>query len=204
PTSVRLIDPGTGATVAFLDIPGEGSWRVEVNTGEVTFSPLEGFDQETTAIGYMVRDTQGTEGDPALLMVRMAKRPRAVEDTSLTATGSGGPAGNVLDNDFLGDGPADPDDLVLTFEDPDNTGITVDARGNVQVPTGLEPGVHTLSYTLCNMVFPELCDTASVMLTVELEALVVHNVISPNGDGTNDHLIIKGIEAYPDNVLEIF
>ena len=34
--------------------------------------------------------------------------------------------------------------------------------------------------------------------------LVVHNAISPNGDGFNDTFHIKGIDNYPDNTVEIY
>ncbi len=35
------------------------------------------------------------------------------------------------------------------------------------------------------------------------DALLVHQGISPNGDGVNDFLVIEGIQAYPDNKLSI-
>lgn len=34
-------------------------------------------------------------------------------------------------------------------------------------------------------------------------AMVVHQAISPNGDGVNDHLVIEGINYHPDNKLTI-
>jgi gliding motility-associated-like protein len=34
-------------------------------------------------------------------------------------------------------------------------------------------------------------------------ALVVHQALSPNGDGVNDHLVIEGISYHPDNKLTI-
>jgi len=34
--------------------------------------------------------------------------------------------------------------------------------------------------------------------------IVIHNVITPNGDGVNDVLVIEGSEYYPDNDLKIF
>tara|TARA_R110000868_G_scaffold822_2_gene6104 strand:- start:5660 stop:15532 length:9873 start_codon:yes stop_codon:yes gene_type:complete len=41
---------------------------------------------------------------------------------------------------------------------------------------------------------------------VEIEGctLTVHNALSPNNDGMNDFLNIKGIECYPDNLIQIY
>ena len=36
------------------------------------------------------------------------------------------------------------------------------------------------------------------------EDLIVYNAISPNGDGLNDSFLIKGIDKYPDNTVEIY
>ena len=204
PTSVKFIDPDTGEEVIFLDIIGEGTWTIDSGTGEVTFVPEPGFNKETTAIGYIMFDETGTGSDPALIIVRIAEVPKAENDISLIVSVSGGYAGNVLDNDTLGGNSASSDNVVITFNDPDKSGITIDATGNVYVPKGIGTGTYTLSYTICHAGHPDLCDTATVIITVETEGIVVHNVISPNGDGVNDHLIIKGIESYPDNALEIY
>ncbi len=39
--------------------------------------------------------------------------------------------------------------------------------------------------------------------TLEDDVILVHQGISPNGDGVNDFLVIDGIQAYPDNKLTI-
>ncbi|UTN03174.1 gliding motility-associated C-terminal domain-containing protein [Flavobacterium bizetiae] len=38
----------------------------------------------------------------------------------------------------------------------------------------------------------------------EEDDLIVHNAVSPNGDGKNDFFFIKGINKYPDNTVEIY
>lgn len=38
----------------------------------------------------------------------------------------------------------------------------------------------------------------------ECDTLVIYDVFSPNGDGTNDTWIIDGLESYPNNELQIF
>ena len=39
--------------------------------------------------------------------------------------------------------------------------------------------------------------------TLDDDVIVVHQGVSPNGDGINDFLVIDGIQAYPDNKLTI-
>ena len=36
------------------------------------------------------------------------------------------------------------------------------------------------------------------------DCIVVHNVITPNGDGLNDRLVIDCIDLYPDNTIKFF
>jgi len=36
------------------------------------------------------------------------------------------------------------------------------------------------------------------------DCIIVHNVITPNGDGLNDKFIIECIENFPDNSVQIF
>ncbi len=47
-------------------------------------------------------------------------------------------------------------------------------------------------------------DTAAIVITIDCEKVLMMTGISPNGDGFNDALNIKGIEQYPDNRLKIF
>jgi gliding motility-associated-like protein len=39
--------------------------------------------------------------------------------------------------------------------------------------------------------------------TLDDDIILVHQGVSPNGDGVNDFLVIDGIQAYPDNKLSI-
>jgi gliding motility-associated-like protein len=48
--------------------------------------------------------------------------------------------------------------------------------------------------------------SASITITVaeDIALLEGSNVLTPNGDGKNDKLIIKNIDLYPDNMLILF
>ncbi|MEM8906367.1 MAG: gliding motility-associated C-terminal domain-containing protein [Bacteroidota bacterium] len=57
------------------------------------------------------------------------------------------------------------------------------------------------SYAICN---PVGCDTTTVSIVVQCEAIVVYTGFSPNGDDVNDTFKIQGIENFPNNRLLIF
>ena len=47
-------------------------------------------------------------------------------------------------------------------------------------------------------------DTELVVAEGICNDIIVYNVLTPNGDGENDVWIIKGIQDYPDNSVQIF
>ena len=71
-------------------------------------------------------------------------------------------------------------------------------------------GLDSVTYLLCSMGSCGMtCDTAMVIYTIELNPNpIIPGVkfpggISPNGDGTNDGLVISGLENFPKNKLTI-
>ncbi len=48
------------------------------------------------------------------------------------------------------------------------------------------------------------CNTIQVDIVVYTDGVVVYNGFSPNGDGTNDVLIIEGLDKHPKNELHIY
>ncbi|MCE7062312.1 DUF6923 family protein [Dyadobacter sp. CY343] len=67
PSSVRLIEPGTSNRVTSLAIPGQGSYEVNVVTGAVTFTPVEGFIN-TLSVSYVIADSDGLEGEGSIIV----------------------------------------------------------------------------------------------------------------------------------------
>ena len=69
-------------------------------------------------------------------------------------------------------------------------------------------GIDSLCYVVCYDQYPDACSTTEVYINISTESpaswLIIHNVITPNGDGINDGWIIDGIEEFPDNDVLIF
>ncbi len=68
--------------------------------------------------------------------------------------------------------------------------------------------VDTFSYRVCDMGIPELCSTATIVVSIEIDEpippLRAYEALTPNGDLINDIWIIEGINGYPDNIVRIF
>ncbi|WP_417235963.1 Ig-like domain-containing protein, partial [Bizionia paragorgiae] len=115
-----------------------------------------------------------------------------VSDGFVDPTGNGDPTDDDTDGDGIPD-YLDPDDdgdgipTILEGADPNGDGIgfggdAVDSNGN-GLPDYLE------------------VNNAGVLGVGSLE---VFNVITPNGDGDNDVMVIRNIDLYPNNTLKIY
>ncbi len=77
PTTVSLVDPGTAINIVTdangditsYEIPGEGTWNVDLVTGEITFDPEPGFILSPTPIFYNVEDDEGNQSNDALVTI---------------------------------------------------------------------------------------------------------------------------------------
>jgi len=85
----------------------------------------------------------------------------------------------------------------------------VNGIANYTAP-GFRDGVDEFTYEICSITCPDLCSSATVNITIkgdpkgEFDDLP--NVITPNGDGSNDELFFDIIDSnvFPDNQISIF
>ncbi len=82
-TSLRLVDPASGARVTTLVVPGEGRW-IAGSDGRVTFTPQAGFTGDPTPARYEIRNLAGVLST-ALIVIDYAAGPTAA---GLAITGS--------------------------------------------------------------------------------------------------------------------
>ncbi len=136
-TTVSLVVPA-GATMVQTDadgdiigytVPGEGAWEVNPVTGEISFAPLAGFnDDPTNPASYTIDDNDGNPSNVATVTIDYV--PVATVD-EITGVMPGMDAViDVLANDVDGD-LVDPTTVMII--DPANPGVPVTSL--------VEPGV---------------------------------------------------------------
>lgn len=111
----------------------------------------------------------------------------------------------ITDNDVAGPSgsPLVPSSIEIISQ-PSHGTITVNADGTVTytvAPGFIGDDVFTYRVQAENGLWSNV---ATVTIKVLQNEIQVPNVFTPNGDGVNDKLIIKGLEKYPNNQLLIF
>jgi gliding motility-associated-like protein len=132
----------------------------------------------------------------------------AVDDTYISDTNNTSliPDSNVLDNDALNGNPVAAADVVLSSTPTEE--LTINGDGSVSVAPGTAIGTYTIDYMICEVANPENCDTATVTVVIEEgdgdEIIEVNQLVTPNSDGKNDFLFIRGVRNANNNSLKIF
>jgi gliding motility-associated-like protein len=116
---------------------------------------------------------------------------------------------DLFENDNLSTVDAYTFELLST---PSNGQLTEMAEGLYQYEReGIREDLLQFNYQLCNEDCPDLCDTASVRITIaeqDIDLFDIPNTITPNDDGVNEFFMFPHLEynpdQYPDKELIIF
>ncbi|MFC7431504.1 MULTISPECIES: Ig-like domain-containing protein, partial [unclassified Agrococcus] len=114
PATVAFLDPATGEALdagAELVVDGEGTWSIDPATGDVTFTPADGFEGDPTVVTYRVADLSGDLSDATITITYL---PVAADDADLDNTVGSPVTIDVLANDA---GVLDPATLALVDAD---------------------------------------------------------------------------------------
>ncbi|MBG6084898.1 Ig-like domain-containing protein [Zhihengliuella flava] len=123
PSSVQILD-GEGAPVSELTVPGEGTWTVNPENGNITFAPEDGFEGNPTPITYQVTD--GADNTVTAEVV-VTYKPVAQDDESLNNEPGSSVVVDVLGND---QGDLDPSSVqILDGEGAPVSELTVPGEG---------------------------------------------------------------------------
>ncbi len=114
---------------------------------------------------------------------------------------------DVLENDSFSDGTVV---TVTDVSEPSYGTVTLNPDGTITYTSGSTETVNdTFTYTVTIVHSDGSTHTETAIIDVLTNVvqeiiLEVHQLVTPNGDGQNDHLQIYGIENYPNNTVRIF
>ena len=207
--TLTLTEPSNG-TIAIND----GGTPDDISDDTITYTPNDGFEG-TDSIDYMVCDTMGncdtatitiTVGEPVALDV--------IDDVVTTPIDTPIDIA-ILDNDF-----GIPSDGTLTLTEPSNGTIAINDGGTpddisddtvTYTPNDGFEGTDSIDYTVCDTMGN--CDSATVDITVTNDnptappdefVIEVNQMVTPNGDGRNEFLFIRGVDQIRSSTLKIF
>jgi uncharacterized repeat protein (TIGR01451 family) len=185
-TSTMDLDPGTAGQTTTRVIPGQGTFTLNVGTGQVTFTPEAAFFG-TSAIGYTIADNLGQVSNVASIAITVLA-PSA--DVSITTAGpSTATPGTTLGYTIVvaNTGPADASTVIVS--DPAPAGLTfVSTAGDCSTPFPcvlgtLTPGATrsiTATFSIpANHTAPDaIVNTATVSTTTSVDPASANNSAS--------------------------
>ncbi|HJT75486.1 MAG TPA: Ig-like domain-containing protein, partial [Chitinophaga sp.] len=182
------------ATLEIVTQPQHGT--VTVNTdGTVVYTPDPGYTG-TDVFTYRVQDASGNWSNTAMATITVTQRdttpPVAENDATDIKKGSSVTI-PVLTNDAASEGQIDPSTVEITAQ-PQHGTVIVNTDGTiVYTPDANYTGPDTFTYRVKDA-SGNWSNVATVTITVTQNDIDVPNVITPNGDGANDKLVIRGLE----------
>lgn len=103
---------------------------------------------------------------------------------------------SVTNNDSITSG-------IIILIQPNNGTASVVSNQIVYTPDTDFSGFDTLTYVSCDPNCANLCDTALVVIKVNIGTLFFPEFISPNGDNSNEFWFLGNLAGYPGNELTI-
>lgn len=153
--------------------------------------PLNNPSQATTGV-YYIRGTNSAQcSDVKPVNVTVLQRPVANAQSDLELD-------YVFSADISANSPGTGETgnwSIIT-----GTGVLSDPYSPMSSVSNLNLGENILLWTVSNAACPSSSDTLSIIV----RDLVVPTLITPNEDGRNDYLFLRGIESFQNNELYIF
>ena len=171
------------------------AWSTGANTNSITVTPMVNTSYTVT----VTNADNCTASDVVAVSVVTGGSVTAKDDAASVQNNTSVTV-NVASNDS-----GDPNSVVV-ISGPYHGTATMGSNGNIiYTPSGTFTGVDTVRYRICDAACSMICREAKLIITVTKETVIqVPGGFSPNGDGSNDGFVIKGLELYPDNELLIF
>jgi LPXTG-motif cell wall-anchored protein len=179
PYSLARVDLSTG-TVTTITVPGMGLttsyWSVSGHLytaqGAALYEVL-GYNTPTPTLD-LVTNLPTAPADGASCALASSPFIGAGDDDltpSPITVGTTGTTGTVFGNDTINGAAITPAAVTATLTNVGGlTGATLAGDGTISVPATATPGDYTLTYQICQVANPGLCDLASVLIRVAAAA----------------------------------
>ncbi|WP_299112218.1 PA14 domain-containing protein, partial [uncultured Winogradskyella sp.] len=183
-TTVYVNDTLNGVTVTASDvtpaIDNDGGLTGVTINADGTIDVPAGSTSGTYTVTYEICETANllncTTSD---VIIVVADSIIANDDDFSSNTSAAGTvtSDSVYDNDTLNGATVATGDVDVSITaDGGLTGVTINADGTLNIPSGATPGTYTLTYEICQSGISN-CDTANVIIVVEVDT---------DGDGVVD------------------
>ncbi|MFQ6602160.1 gliding motility-associated C-terminal domain-containing protein [Flavobacterium sp. C3NV] len=151
-----VVTLGTSGVPAGLTLNTDGSVDVAAGTAAGTYT----FDYKICQVDIPLNCADAT-------VTVIVNTIDATNDTPSPINGTtGGTIPTVFANDTL-DGVAFlPADVTLTTSTTLPTGLTLNSDGTITVDANTAPGTHIISYSICQVANPLICDTATTTVVI--------------------------------------
>ena len=191
--------PATGTKVPYLETSGPDAGKIKIPQG----TPSGPY-----TIKYTVCDKApgaAKSCKQATATVTVGANPIVLNPTTKRVPKTGGSV-DVLDNATIGGNPANKNNVDVSIVNDGGTGATVDpATGKINVPSGLAPGTHTITYKVCEKGSTTNCQTSTLKVVIPSDIVVnpAPNAVIPKTGGTADvfgNTTVNGRPATKDKV----
>ena len=198
--TVSVVTPATGTTVPSLITTGTDAGKIVVPQGTPAgdYTIVYKVCDNATGAAQTCKQNTATVKVTGNTIVIPASDPKRVPKT-------GGPV-DVLDNVTIGGDPATKDNVDVHIVDDRGIGATVDpTTGKINVPNGLAPGEHTITYKVCEKGSTTNCETGTLKVVIPSNIVVNpdDDKVVPNTGGPVDVIdndTVNGNPATKDTV----
>jgi len=183
-----LVDP---SSVSIVDVPANGSLTVDATTGEMTYTPSDGF-YGTDTFSYRICDDLGACGE-ATVTVEIDGAPTPQPDTAITSLLDPVTI-DVLANDTDPDSPLDPSSVSIVDVPVNGTVVVDPITGEVTyTPDYPITAQDSFTYSVCDV--EGVCSTETVYVNPNLVSVSGHVFTDTNRDGVlnNGEQDISGV-----------
>jgi gliding motility-associated-like protein len=200
-------NPGCEGEMVVLSVPSipgaTYSWTgPKASYPNATTVTIGSLSQDQTGSYGVTVSLNGCMANGGTVNVVMSTKPTAIDDLSYTISAGETLEGtSILANDQF---PL-PTDITIAQKSP-LIGLTLNADGTFSYVSE-KAGAYSFIYEICSIACPDLCDMATVTITVrDIDCDFVPNIFTPNGDMSNDYFEIPCLDSglYPNNTLVIY